>query len=105
VGPEDDFERLRDAYAEAWQAREAGHPAAADVLVSTLDSLEDDVFSGPGPGRDLMLRLWERGVPPDALRHELIRAMPRLAVSAAAAWGRTIVKIAGHFRGGAQPEP
>ena len=95
---QDDFERLRGGYANAWRARESGH--STQLLIDELDSLGDEVFSGPGPGRDLVLSMWERDVPPEALERELLRATPGLAWSATSSLTRAAIQIAGYLRPG-----
>jgi hypothetical protein len=66
-------------------------------LIEELDACESEVFSGPGPGRDLLVTLWERGVRPDRLRSELIRALPGIARTAFSAWGRALAHILNVF--------
>jgi hypothetical protein len=96
VRPDVDFERLRDAYANAWRARGSGDDD--EILIEELDALADDVFGGPGPGRDLILALWERGVPPEALGRELVRSVPGLAWSWFASSARAVVEVARQLR-------
>jgi hypothetical protein len=98
VGHVDDFGQLRDAYTDAWQLRGSGHPDPGELLIAKLDSLEDEVFSGPGPGRDVVLTLFERGVPPDSLRRELKRALPNLALSTVTSLATATRQIAGFLR-------
>lgn len=99
---DDDFESLRSAYARAWEVREQDDATA--VLIEQLDSLQSEVFSGPGQGRDLILGLWERRVPPDALREEILRTMPRLAWKALTAMGRATVEVVRQFPPFAEPD-
>jgi hypothetical protein len=91
-----DSERLRDAYANAWRARGSGDDD--EIQIEELDALADDVFGGPGPGRDLILALWERGVPPEALGRELVRSVPGLAWSWFASSARAVVEVARQLR-------
>ncbi len=94
----EDFERLHDVYAKAWAVR--GSAGADEILTEGLDGLEGVVFAQPGPGRDLVLDLWERGVPPEALKRGLRRAVPGLARAAMTSWGEAAGLVAGYLRDG-----
>jgi hypothetical protein len=91
--PEQDLGRLRDAYATAWTARQESGDTSPALLAEALAASELDVFNRPGPGRDLMLTLWERGVPPEALERELRRALPGMAWTTARSFAKSAVEI------------
>ena len=57
---EPDVGRLRDAYAAAWATRQETGDTSAAVLMDALAASGLAVFNSPGPGRDLVLSLWER---------------------------------------------
>ena len=101
---EPDLGRLRDAYAAAWATRQETRDASAAVLLDTLVASGLEVFSSPGPGRDLMLSLWEGDVPPEALedelRREARRALPGIAGAALSSLSKSAVEIVRLFRGG-----
>ena len=97
---EKDLGRLRDAYAAAWETRQQTGDASPAVLVGHLSVPGLEVFSSPGPGQELMLSLWERGVHPEELERELRRALPGMAWTAVGSLARSAVEIARTFRGG-----
>ena len=92
-----DLGRLRDAYAAAWQTRQqTGDPSPA-VLIEHLAASGLEVFSNPGPGRDFVVSLWEREVPPEALERELRRAVPGFAWTALKSMATSAAEIARVF--------
>lgn len=99
---DEDLGRLRDAYVAAWETRQQTGDDSPALLVERLAASRLEVFSAPGPGRDLMLSLWERGVPPEALERELRRAAPGMALTALRAVGRSAREIAIVFHEGGQ---
>lgn len=92
--------RLRDAYGAAWETRQQTGDASPAVLIENLAAADLEVFSSPGPGRDFVLSLWERGVPPEALERELRRAVPGIALTTLGSLGRSAVGIVRVFREG-----
>lgn len=92
--------RLRAAYAAAWDTRQQTGDDSPGVLIENLDAPGLEVFSRPGPGRDLVLSLWERGVPPEALERRFRRALPGIAWTAAGSLARSAVEIVRFLRGG-----
>ena len=99
---DEDLDRLRDAYVAAWEMRQQTGDDSPALLVERLAASRLEVFSAPGPGRDLMLSLWERGVPPEALERELRRAAPGMALTALRSVGRSALEIARVFHEGGQ---
>jgi hypothetical protein len=88
-----DLGRLRDAYAAAWETRQQTGDASPVVLIEHLAGSGLDVFSGPGPGRDFVVSLWGRGVPPEALEREIRRAVPGIAWTALGSIARSGVEV------------
>lgn len=95
-----DLGRLRDAYAAAWETRQRTGDDTPAFLIEQLAASGLDDFSSPGPGRDFVLSLWERGVPPAALERELRRAVPGIAWTALRSLARSAVEIGRVFREG-----
>lgn len=100
--PDRDLGRLRDAYAVAWETRQQTGDDSPAVLMGTLAASGIAVFSSPGPSRDFVLSLWERGVPPEALERELRRAVPGVARTALGSLARSGVAIVRVFREGSR---
>jgi hypothetical protein len=97
---DEDLGRLRDAYAAAWEMRQQTGDDSPALLIERLTASRLEFFSTPGPGRDLMLSLWERGVRPEALERELRRAVPGMARKALGAVGRSVLEIGRVFHEG-----
>lgn len=95
-----DLSRLRDVYAAAWSERQRTGSADPEVLIRALAGSEVDVLGEPGPLRDLLVSLWERGVPPEAVEGAIRRALPGLAWTATRALARSVREIVKVFRGG-----
>jgi hypothetical protein len=97
--PGKDLGRLRDAYAAAWATRQRTEDDSPDLLIEHL-AAAGEVFSSPGPSRDFVVSLWERGVPPEALDAEVRRALPGVAGAALGSLARSAVEMARVFREG-----
>lgn len=97
---EEDLGRLRNAYAAAWETRQQTGDDSPALLVERLAASRLEVFSTPGPGRDLIVSLWQRGMPPEALAGELQRAVPGIARAALGSAGRSALEIGRVFGGG-----
>ena len=95
-----DLGRLRDAYTAAWESREQTGDASTAVLIEQLAASGIEVFSSPCPGRDFVVSLWERGLPPKALERELRRAAPGFAWTALKSVAASAAEIARVFREG-----
>ena len=95
-----DLGRLRDAYTAAWELREQTGDASTVVLIEQLAASGNEVFTSPGPGRDFVVSLWERGVPPEALERELRGAAPGFAWTALNSLATSAAEIARVFREG-----
>jgi hypothetical protein len=82
------WNRLREAYGDAWQHRVTGDETGDEVLLTALQRFEvDPTWSAPGAGRDLLLDCWHKSVEPRRLRRALLAKMPSLVGAALAPWG------------------
>jgi hypothetical protein len=98
VPPSEEFELLQAVYTRAWATRESGR--GEGMLLEGLDKLGVEGFEESSPGRDLIVGLWERGVPPAELKRELLGALPRLAGKALASYAKAASLIVGYLRQG-----
>lgn len=94
---EEDLGRFRDAYAAAWQRRQQTGDDSPAVLIGQLAASDIEVFSSPVPGRDFVVSLWERGVPPEALEREFRRVVPGFAWTALKSLATSAAEIARVF--------
>jgi hypothetical protein len=80
--------------------RQRTDDASPAVLIEALAASGMGALDHPGPVRDLMLSLWERGVPPEALETELRRAFPGMAWTAVRSLAQSAVEVVKFFREG-----
>jgi hypothetical protein len=81
------WNRLREAYADAWRHRVRSGDAGDGVLLTALERFEvDPTWSGPGAGRDVLLECWHEAVEPRRLRRALMGKVPSLVGAALAPW-------------------
>ncbi|MBF4163662.1 hypothetical protein [Nocardioides acrostichi] len=96
----DRFDLLRAAYSVAWDTRTHGGDKSFDILSSELRKRGlGDTFVSDGPGRDTMVRIWERGVPPAKLKSALLLEVSRVGFQAVRAIGSAYRSIARLFAG------
>ena len=81
------WNRLRDAYADAWRHRVSSGDAGDEVLLTALERFEvDPTWSAPGPGQDMLLDCWHASVEPRRLRRALVAKVPSLVGAALGPW-------------------